>query len=140
MKLILGLIFCFVILQIAVRLWPVATNHSFFARAQDALGCGAGADTSLVVPGGYAQSQPMDDAAFQDLVQAAAALPRAKVIRQSPGAATLVVRSRVWGFPDVLNLTHADGCTVAAGHLTLGHSDMGVNRARITSLLSPLSP
>ncbi len=138
MRILLGLLVCFAVLQIAVRFWPPAVNHSFFDRAFGALGCQDGQETTLTVPGGFAQAQGMDDDTFERLVDAAVALPRATVVDRTAGAATIVVRSALWGFPDVLRLTHTSGCGVVASHLTLGHSDMGVNRVRIQALLADL--
>ena len=81
-------------------------------------------------------------AAFQDLI---GATPRAEVIAGSAAAGhmTVLVRSRLVGFPDfvTVKVLEADGGTALAvfSRSKYGYSDLGVNKQRVDSWLEGLN-
>lgn len=105
-------------------------------------------------PGGFAlrpggdESGPVfaTDAAalLTELDRIAMATPRTTRLAGSvaEGQITYVTRSNLWGFPDYTTISVADvpgGVTpLIYARLRFGHSDMGVNRARIKNWLTQL--
>lgn len=84
---------------------------------------------------------PLSPAALSDRVQAAMlALPRTRLLAGSAveGHMTFVTRSAIWGFPDYTSirvLATPEGATLAAlARSRFGHSDLGVNAARLEAL------
>ncbi len=58
--------------------------------------------------------------------------------------ASYVIRSKIWGFPDILSVKVIDlgaGKSTLAlfSRLRIGHSDMGVNEQRLRALLAQIS-
>lgn len=96
-------------------------------------------------PGQIIAPRPAPDLAAR--VQAAMlALPRTRLLAGSAaqGHMTFITRSAVWGFPDYTSirvLPTRDGATLAAfARARFGHSDLGVNAARLDILRRALAP
>ncbi|MEM1363767.1 MAG: DUF1499 domain-containing protein [Pseudomonadota bacterium] len=84
------------------------------------------------------------DALLSALNQIALAAPRVTPLAGSvdSGEITFVARSALWGFPDYISVKAVpagDGAQLAIfSRSRFGHSDMGVNAARITSWMDAL--
>ncbi|MSR63532.1 MAG: DUF1499 domain-containing protein [Planctomycetes bacterium] len=74
--------------------------------------------------------------AWSAAVRAAKALPRASVVEERDGYLWLEIRSRVFGFADDLELAldAAHQRVEVRSCSRLGHSNLGVNRARVEAL------
>ena len=96
-------------------------------------------DTDIV--GGFIVVRPFTsnkDELIARITQVALATPRTQKISDSP--LIFVTRSRVIGFPDTTTFDIQSDVMTIYAHLVYGHSDMGVNKARILSWLDRLGP
>ena len=68
------------------------------------------------------------------------ALPRTRVLAGSleDGLITYETRSQLWGFPDYTTIQFSDGTLKLFGRLRFGASDLGVNAARLASVLAAI--
>lgn len=97
------------------------------------------ADSDLT--GGYVAVREFEgerDDVLARLTQVALATPRTVLVTDQP--LTFVTRSRLFGFPDVSQVTAVDGVLTTKAHLVYGKSDMGVNKARVLAWLAALGP
>ena len=121
------LLVLFVGLQLAIRLWPLPDVPWSGADVE------AGTGEQTVLSGYYRQS---DAVSFDQLKARLIATSGLRILRETP-TLVAVYRSRVWGFPDMIELWVDAGVVHIRGHSVLGISDLGSNKKRIKSWLMP---
>lgn len=82
------------------------------------------------------------DQVLAAVAQQAMTTPRTILLAGSieEGMMTYQTRSLLWGFPDYTTVSVQDDLLVLFGRARFGRSDMGVNKARISTWLEALGP
>ncbi|MEO0379099.1 MAG: DUF1499 domain-containing protein [Pseudomonadota bacterium] len=90
--------------------------------------------------GGAIRVREADSAAFAQVDASMLALPRTRVLAGSleDGLITYETRSQLWGFPDYTTIQFSDGTLKLFGRLRFGASDLGVNAARLATVLAAI--
>lgn len=121
----------FVLFQAYVRLAPLPLTS--FPVTDDRIEPG-----DYSVPGGIHIVRAVDDYDVQaKLLDVITASPRTRQIQPDRGA-KFVVRSKFWGFPDVVQVWQENGLLHVQSHLVFGLSDLGVNRKRVHAWLDQI--
>ncbi|MDF1873760.1 DUF1499 domain-containing protein [Vannielia sp.] len=110
-----------------VRLAPLPEARMVAEPGPDAPGRHRGeGDYKVVIP-----LANLPEGARERLEAEIARTPRAR----PKGEGAWVVRSALWGFPDIVRLWQADGALHLHSGLVIGKSDMGVNAKRVDGWL-----
>ena len=113
-------------LQLVARFWPMMTSDWPGAP----MAAGQTAQTHL--SGFYIRR---DDLFFTQIQDRILATPRHAVLVHQPRL-KVVLRSRVWGFKDVVELWRDESGTHLRGYSTIGGSDWGSNKKRIKAWIA----
>ncbi|MGV6840304.1 MAG: hypothetical protein ACWA40_08935 [Planktomarina sp.] len=128
---LLGLLIVMLCAATYVRLAAIAAKH--FEPRDMGLGLGeymAAGGSLFVLP-------DVSDAQFQQLMDHILQTSRlSEVDTQIPATRIFIVRSWLWGFPDVIHVTRTADVLILDGRLVFGQSDFGVNRRRILGWLN----
>lgn len=120
-----------------VRLAPSKPGH--WHHLSDQTGAG-----QVTRPGGHILRRAVNPDQAHDLLarldRIALATPRTARLAGSveEGRITYITRSRIFGFPDYTTVGLDDGMLEIHARLRFGHSDLGVNRARVQAWVSAL--
>jgi uncharacterized protein (DUF1499 family) len=113
-------------LQLVARFWPVVTSDWPGAP----MGMGQTEQTHL--SGFYIRR---DDLSFTQIQNRILATSRHAVLMHQPRL-KVVLRSRVWGFKDIVELWRDESGTHLRGYSTIGGSDWGSNKKRIKAWIA----
>ena len=113
-------------LQLVARFWPVVTSDWPGAP----MATGQTEQTHL--SGFYIRR---DDLSFTQIQNRILATSRHAVLMHQPRL-KVVLRSRVWGFKDIVELWRDESGTHLRGYSTIGGSDLGSNKKRIKAWIA----
>ena len=113
-------------LQLVARFWPMVTPD--WPGAPMA----AGQTVQTHLSGFYIRRDDLSMAQIQDRVLAT---PRHVILMHRPRL-KVVLRSRVWGFKDIVELWRDESGTHLRGYSTIGGSDWGSNKKRIKAWIA----
>ena len=113
-------------LQLVARFWPVVTSDWPGAP----MATGQTEQTHL--SGFYIRR---DDLSFTQIQNSILATSNHAVLMHQPRL-KVVLRSRVWGFKDIVELWRDESGTHLRGYSTIGGSDLGSNKKRIKAWIS----
>jgi uncharacterized protein (DUF1499 family) len=113
-------------LQLVARFWPVVTSDWPGAS----MATGQTEQTHL--SGFYIRR---DDLSFTQIQNRILATSRHAVLMHQPRL-KVVLRSRVWGFKDIVELWRDESGTHLRGYSTIGGSDWGSNKKRIKAWIA----
>jgi uncharacterized protein (DUF1499 family) len=113
-------------LQLVARFWPVVTSDWPGAP----MATGQTEQTHL--SGFYIRR---DDLSFTQIQNRILATSRHAVLMHQPWL-KVVLRSRVWGFKDIVELWRDESGTHLRGYSTIGGSDWGSNKKRIKAWIA----
>ncbi len=87
-------------------------------------------DTTMM--GGFIGVRPLtSDADLTNLLQIIEATPNVKARYRVDGPIKFIARSKVFRFPDLVEVYTLPDRVVVASHLVVGKSDLGVNKKRV---------
>ena len=113
-------------LQLAARFWPMVTSD--WPGAPMA----AGQTVQTHLSGFYIRR---DDLSLTQIQERILATPRHAVLTYEPRL-KVVLRSRVWGFKDIVELWRDETGTHLRGHSSFGGFDWGSNKKRIEAWIA----
>ena len=113
-------------LQLAARFWPMVTSD--WPGAPMA----AGQTVPTPLSGFYIRRDDLSLTQIQDRILAT---PRHAVLTHEPRL-KVVLRSRVWGFKDIVELWRDESGAHLRGYSTIGGSDWGSNKKRIKAWIA----
>ena len=113
-------------LQLAERFWPMVTSD--WPGAPMA----AGQTVQTHLSGFYIRRDDLSLTQIQDRILAT---PRHAVLTYEPRL-KVVLRSRVWGFKDIVELWRDESGAHLRGYSTIGGSDWGSNKKRIKAWIA----
>ena len=113
-------------LQLVARFWPMVTSD--WSGAPMA----AGQTMQTHLSGFYIRR---DDLSLKQIQDRILATPRHAVLMYQPRL-KVVLRSRVWGFKDIVELWRDENGTHLRGYSTIGGSDWGSNKRLIKAWIA----
>ena len=113
-------------LQLAARFWPMVTSDWPGAPMAE------GQTVQTHLSGFYIRRDDLSLTQIQDRILAT---PRHAVLTHEPRL-KVVLRSRVWGFKDIVELWRDESGAHLRGYSTIGVSDWGSNKKRIKAWIA----